>query len=262
MKKLMMAIMMAFMTVGAIASTCTACGETASVCRAWNITLNLKTLGAKPTVCKTDESLCGCGETTKETTYYLAKSKRKIKGYLWICDYECGKPFNIVLWDATNKLPIIPVTMEAVDMEQYAMICGKNATEVAVTLPLTNEKIEIALTGTKGKMKRAPGEGGCYISKISGKCLGNIAYVKPGTKEKKTITKGTLCSEPAEEITPATEFNAKALSLCDACCFSSWCGAEDAKDMVPADGTWKMKYNKKVSNGTKSIYQLIPSYAQ
>ena len=67
------------------------------------------------------------------------------------------------------------------------------------------------------------------------------------------------------------------LTLCNVCCgFEGWCTEigdgttddirtveNDLNGMVPAYGSWKIKYNKKMSKNSnvKSIWDYIPGYA-
>ncbi len=225
--------------------------------------MNLKTLGPKKASC-TVKADSPCEDDTKDVVYYLDNVTRKITGYLWVCEYECGKDFNVVLWDSKNKKVIIPVSYDAVAFDEV-YVYGKKATKVAGTLQFAgadlegNDTIEVTASGLNGKMVRGSEDTDCYVKSLSGYVAGKLAYLKPGSR---TIggSKGSLCEEP-EEVVVCDEYIAKILPLCDACCFEGWCDAEDAEDMLPTVGTWKMKYNKKMSKGTKSISALVPSYA-
>ena len=260
MKKLMVAAAVAAMTAGAFAN---ACGEDATVCRAWDVSMSLKSLGPKKTTC-TVPAGSPCEDDTKGKVYYLDNVTRKIKGYLWICEYECGKDFNVCLWDSKNKKAIIPVSYESVSFNEV-YVYGKKANKVAGTLDFAgadlegNDTIEVTASGVNGKMVRGSEDTDCYVKSLSGYAAGKLAYLKPAAVTAGG-SNGTLCEDP-EDPEICEEYFAKILPLCDACCFEGWCEADDADDMLPAVGTWKMKYNKKVSKGNKAIAQLVPAYA-
>ena len=266
MKKLMIGAAVAAITVGAFAG---ACDETVvSNCRAWDLKMNLKSLGPKKIKCKiAAESVCD--DPTTDTVYYMDNVTRKLNGYLWICEYVCEDDleFNVVLWDSKNKKAIIAAPAGGTDdqtvaaTEVYAY--GKKANKVAGNLEIAGtdasgeDAIAVNATGVTGKITKGTQDDDCYIKSLSGYAAGLIAYLKPNSVV--VATAATLCGEPTEEV--CDEFLAKLIPFCEACCFESWCEAEDAPDMVPAAGTWSMKYNKKVSKGGKSIQALVPSYA-
>ncbi len=260
MKKLMIAAAVAAMTAGAFADACSD-PEVSSQCRAWDVKMSLKSLGPKKTTCKISAE-SPCEDDTKDTVYYMDNVTRKVKGYLWVCDYTCGADANVVLWDEKNKVALIAYAEEAVAMDSL-YVYGKKATKVGGTLvfegadALGVDGIAVTASGVTGKMVRGTADDDCYVKSLSGYAAGEIAYIKPGAK---TIVKsGGLCGEPEVEV--CDEYTAKLLPFCDACCFEGWCDAEDAPDMVPAAGTWSMKYSKKVSKANKSIAQLVPAYA-
>ena len=268
MKKLVIGAAVAAMTIGAFAG---ACDETVvSTCRAWDLKMSLKSLGPKKIKCKIAATDV-CDDPTTDTVYYMDNVTRKLTGYLWICDYVCEDDleFNVVLWDSKNKKAIIAAPAAGTDYqtvsasEIYAY--GKKANKVAGNLQIAGvdgngeDAIDVNATGITGKITKGSQEDDCYIKSLSGYAAGKIAYVKPGSV---TVAgkAATLCGEP-EETVVCEEYVAKLIPFCAACCFESWCEADDADDMVPAAGTWSMKYNKKVSKGGKSIQALVPSYA-
>ena len=261
MKKLMIAAAVAAMTAGAFAD---ACSETpaAEVCRAWDVSMSLKSFGPKKTTCKIEGDVCDDPEVS--TVYYLDNVTRKIQGYLWVCEYECGKDFNVCLWDKKNGLAIIPVAYDAVAFDEV-YVYGKKADKVAGTLAfagtdlLGNDTIDVTASGVNGKMVRGYEDTDCYVKSLSGYVAGKLAYIPP-TAVTIAGSKGGLCEDP-EDVVICEEYTAKILPLCDACCFEGWCDAEDADPMLPTVGTWKMKYNKSVSKGNKAISQLVPAYA-
>ena len=261
MKKIMVAAAIAAMTVGAFAD---ACSEAATQCRAWDLTLKLKTVAPKKAKCGKN----ACGEANGDV-YYLDKATRSLKGYLWVCEYDCSKAFNIVLWDAKHKKGVIVYDPSgAQEIEQNGdnpfVVYGKKAKFVAGALDIvgndinSEEAINVVAAGVNGKLARNEDSEGCYIKSLSGYAAGKLAFIKKadfkGTAE-------TLCGEAVES--DCEELAVKALDLCGACCWTTWCSEDisEADVMQPACGTWKMKYNKKVSKGTKSMAALVPSYA-
>lgn len=256
--------MMGMMVVAALCGA-GVCNDSEVVlgCKAWDVKMNLKTLAPKKTTCRVvADSLCD--DATTDVVYYLDSAARKIKGYLWVCEYECGRDYNVVLWDEKNKVALIPLAYEAVNFDEV-YVYGKKATAVAGTIQFAGvgldgaDAIDIVASGLNGKLVRGGTEEDCYIKSLSGYAAGKIAYCKPSSR-KVGGSKGGLCDEPEEPVT-CDEYCAKILSLCDACCFDGWCDADDAEDMVPAVGTWSMKYNKKVSKGKTPMSKLVPAYA-
>jgi hypothetical protein len=264
MKKLMIGAAVAAITVGAFAG---ACDETQTQCRAWDVKMSLKSLGPKKTKC-TIAAESVCDDPTTDTVYYMDNVTRKLTGYLWICDYVCDDEleFNVVLWDAKNKKAVIAAPMAGADYqtvsasEVYAY--GKKANKVAGNIAFEGvdesgvDGIAVNATGVSGKIAKDDSTD-CYIKSLSGYAAGTIAYIKPGSIV--YSESGGLCGEPVIEV--CDEYLAKLIPFCSACCFEGWCDADDAPDMVPAAGTWSMKYNKKVSKGGKTIQSLVPNYA-
>jgi len=267
MKKLMIAAMFAAtcnIGYSLSARSCSACAEErdVQVCRAWDVSMTLKTLAPNKTKC---EGCDPCGDTT--VAYYLDNKTRKLKGYIWICDYSCeDEPlFNCVLWDPDKKVAVIAYSPDAQTVsasEVYAY--GKKANKIAGTIGFNGldafgeAGIDVIASGVSGKLERPKNGDDCFIKNLSGSVCGNIKYVKPGYSTVVAST-GGLCADP--EVVETYEYLAKLIPFCSACCFDGWCDAEDAPDMIPCAGTWKIKYNKKVSKGDKSILELIPSYA-
>lgn len=262
MKKLMIAAAVAAMTVGAFAGPCDD-PEVVSPCRAWDVKMSLKSLGPKKTTCKV-EATDPCDDPTTEVVYYLDNVTRKVTGYLWICDYDCGAAANVVLWDSKNKVALIAYAEDAVEFDDV-FAYGKKATKIAGTIEFAgadaagNDALDVVASGINGKMVRGNGTDECYIKSLSGYASGRIAYIKPGSDVIPGVA-GKLCDEPVAPVV-CDEFDAKILPFCDACCFEGWCNADNADDMIPATGTWSMKYNKKVSKGNTPIAQLAPAYA-
>lgn len=257
------------MFMAALAASCCgsafgACSETvADKCYLWDVSFKLKTLAPKAAKCGGKSSVCG---EEVGPAYYLDGTTRTLKGYIWSCEYSCDT-WNIVLWDEKNKVAIIPLDpdneKQATVSAEDAFIYGKKATKACATFSITDpngENIEIVACGMNGTLTRKDGEL-CYVKSLSGRACGNIAYVKPNTY-KTTKSSGGLCGEVVEDLC-GDVFDAKCMSWCDACCFDSWCeDGEEAPEMFPCEGTWKMKFNKKLASGKKgNIRNLVPGYA-
>jgi len=255
----------AAITMSGYSSVCS--DSDAPVCRAWDVSMNLKTLAPKKTTCSV-ESCTPCGESSSETVYYMTGTTRKLKGYLWICDYECDDDpmYNCVIWDEKNKCSVIAYSSDNIQQVSgmYIYAYDKKADKVTATIEfsgtdaLGEESIQVVASGIGGKLDRPKNGDDCYLKSISGHATGLLKYVKPGYTVKGRSA-GGLCADPD----PVLEFEdvAKLVPMCSACCFDGWCDSEDAPDLVPCSGTWKIKYNKKVSNGNKPISSLIPGYA-
>jgi hypothetical protein len=269
MNKLMTtAAMVAAISIPGLASVCSDPVEIPE-CRVWDVTMSLNTLAPKKTKCVVEE--CGpCGTKETEEVYYMTDTTRKLKGYIWMCEYACeDEPsYNCVIWDEKNKCPVIAYygtddvqRVSASDVFSY----DKKADKATMTFEFAGvdfsgeEAIRVVATGLNGKIERPKGKD-CYVKSISGHATGLIRYIKPSYTVGGENATCNFCTGP--DPLETYEDIAKLLPLCAACGFESWCFAEDAPDMVPCSGTWKIKYNKKVSTGTKSISQLIPSYAR
>ena len=261
MKKLMIGAAVAAITVGAFAG---ACDETVKACAAWDVKFNLKTLTPKKTNCGKDV----CGEDLG-TVYYLDSASRKIEGYLWACEYDCAESsdYNVTLWDKKNKKAVIAYDPSA--PQQIAvpgddiLVYGKKATKVAGTFEFAgtddvgDDAFEVTAAGINGKFHKDSDK--CYIKSLSGYAAGKVKLYLPSVTAKGKA--GTLCDDP--EPCEEPELNIRVALFCDACCWSTWCDDTYAyeESLVPAAGTWSMKYNKKVSKGTKSMSALVPAYA-
>ena len=270
MKKLMIAAATAAMVGGAFASPCVDPDEPVAQCRAWDLKMTLKSLGPKKASCVT-KAENPCEDDVKGMVYFMDNVTRKLTGYLWICDYTCGSDANIVLWDAKNKVAPIAFTEEAISLENLVAY-GKKATKVAGMIEFAGDDsgagvyareqaLEVVAAGVNGKMVRGVDDEDCYVKSLSGNACGLITFIPPAAKVYVNSTKGGLCVDPEEEIEICDEYGVKLLPFCEACCFEGWCDVDDWTEMVPAVGTWSMKYNKKVSKGDKTIRQLAPAYA-
>lgn len=268
MKKLMIGAAVAAIAAGAFAS----CSDTSTSgkCVAWDLSLTLKSLDAKKLSCKS-----ACGD--KSSMYYLDNTTRKLKGYLWACEYSCedASGLYVVLWDTKKKIPVIPAPPTGVyDFATVPvafadwMVYGKKANKVAGEFLIEDDRgdsdIQVTVAGLNGSVKYG-GCSDCYIKSLSGNAAGMIKIgAQYGTVD---YVAGGLCGEPVE-VCSDDDALIYYVTLCDICCgFDGWCsdGAvqELADNMVPAYGTWKMKYNKKMSShsDTKAIWSYVPGYA-
>ena len=264
MKKLMIAAAVAAMTAGAFASACED-PEVSAKCYAWDVKMTLKSLGPKKTTCK-ESATSPCEDDTKSTVYYMDNVTRKLKGYLWQCEWSCDE-FNVTLWDTKNKVAVIAYSADAQTAPASDVyVYGKKATKVAGTIQfagvdaLGEDGIDVTASGINGKMVRGSADDDCYIKSLSGQAAGKIAYIKPGATS--YVEAGGLCEDPVPVV--CEEYLAKLIPFCEACCFEGWCDVEDFDEMVPAVGSWSMKYNKKLSSvkNTKTMGDLVPSFAK
>ena len=198
----------------------------------------------------------------------MKDQKRKLVGMIWVCDYQCSdeQQFNCAIWDPINKCSVISWSSDNVQQVSASdmFVYEKYATKVAGTLELVGkdssgeDALAVIASGIKGVLAR-PGNGqDCFLKTMSGTVAGSITYIKPGTIL--NGVSGTLCQSGGEDT--YQQYLAKLLPLCSACCFTDWCSADDAPDMVPCVGTWKMTYSPKISNGTRSAGEIIPDYAK
>ena len=265
MKKLMIAAAVAAMTAGAFASACSDPEEEMTNCYAWDVKMSLKSLQTKKIKC-TAEAESECDDPETSVVYYMDNVTRKLVGYLWQCEYSCDS-FNVTLWDKKNKLAVIAYSADPQVAEADVVIYGKKATKVAGTITfagtdaLGEDAIEVTASGINGKMVRGSADDDCYVKSLSGYASGKLAYLRP-TVTATVKNKGSLCEDPTVEVSVCEEYAGKLLPFCEACCFTGWCDVDDWDDLVPATGTWSMKYNKKVAAGKKgSIAGLVPAYA-
>jgi hypothetical protein len=262
MKKLMIGAAVAAITVGAFAATCS---ETTTECAAWDLKFNLKTLTPKKTNCGKD----ACGESLG-SVYYLDNTSRKIEGYMWACEYDCEESdeYFVTLWDKKNKKAVVAYSADAqavpVPVDDL-LVYGKKANKVAGTFvfeglvdDVGDEAFNMTAAAVNGKFQKGDK---CYIKSLSGYAAGKVKLYLPTVKAAGG-SKGTLCEDPVEPE-PCEDVLLRAATFCGACCWETWCDEEYdyGETLVPAAGTWSMKYNKKVSKGTKSMSALVPQYA-
>ena len=269
MKKLMIGAAVAAMATGAFAGVCDAGPST---CKAWDLKMTLKSLGPKKITCK---GTCSDGEV-----YYMDNATRKLKGYLWKCDYECDAPYRIALWDTKNKVSVIAVPREwdgqyaevetTYNGDDVMYVYGKKMGKVAGCFNFIGDRwngedavpgIDVMAAGVNGKFVQGNNDTDCYVKSLSGNVAGLIAWVDKNDYTV-TYTDGGLCGDP-EPVTSCGTLEVKLIPLCTACDYcDTWCdSSDDAPELVPATGTWSMKCNKKVSKGGQSIQSLVPSYA-
>jgi len=273
MKKLMIAAAVAAMTVGAFAGACSDPEEELANCYAWDVKMSLKSLQTKKTKCNIAAE-SECDDPTTDTVYYMDNVTRKLKGYLWVCDYECGADYNVILWDTKYKVSVIagaPGEYQTIPAGDEVYVYGKKMNKVAGNIQFAGDAwdpiqggsvpgIDVFAAGVNGKFVQGNTDTDCYIKSLSGNVAGSISWVhKEGAYE--VVQKGGLCED--EIIVPCNEIEAKLIPICEACDYcDTWCDSQDnAPELVPATGTWSMKYNKKVSKGGTAITALVPSYA-
>lgn len=264
MKKLMIGAAVAAMAISASA----VCSDQKSDCVIWDLSMSLKTLDIKKTSCKDT-----CGD--KSTVYYLDSVTRKLTGFLWTCaTCEETDEMNVVLWDAKKKVPVIPCP-PFLDYDGFTKVSatfadfwvyGKKATKVAASFDLSSDFINVSLAGLNGSIKTGCND--CYIKSLSGNAAGEIAL--PIVEDYAATSYGggwcgdkvvDICEDPVDIVVYYT-------TLCEVCCgFEGWCsdGTEElaSGDLVPAYGTWKMKYNAKKSKDKKpnGVWEYVPAYA-
>ena len=263
MKKLCIMTAIAGMCSSMFAGPCSEVYETPR-CYLWDVTMTLKTTAPKAAKCGTTRSSV-CYDEVAEPTYYLDSTTRKIKGYIWSCEYSCEE-WNIVLWDEKNKVALIPLDVDGTNQTtvaaEDALVYGKKANKACASFAISSDAIEVMACGMNGKLTRKDGND-CYVKSLSGVVCGNIAYVKANTFKTVVSRSNSLCKDTVVDLY-GDEFAAKCFTWCDCCCFNNWCeDGDEAPDMVPCEGTWKMKFNKKLAEGKRgSIYNLVPAYAR
>lgn len=267
MKKLiLMGITMAAVAAG-YGAACSDC-EVIDTCAAYDVKMQLKGLSLKKTVCKG----CGpCGERT--TVYYLDNVTRTIRGYAWFCEYACPQEYHLVLWDPKHPADLIaPLSNDGQPLHSLSFdksdmfVYGKKAKHVAICGTVETDTAELVIAGVKGSLMKKPNCSECevLIKSVSGNAAGLLALPVKSyaiTKYKKTES-GSLCVPP-EIQAETTDIQVVTAQLCEMCSFEDWCesGEELVDAMVPACGTWSMKYNKRVSKGNTPIAYLVPDYA-
>ena len=274
MKKLMIGAAVAAIAMGASASVC---DESKVGCIAWDVSMSLKSITPKKVACEIPGAdVCDEGDPV----YYMDNITRKIKGYLWACDYTCATDMGLVLWDSKTKTPVVIYRPIGAADEQLVnfndvYVYGKKANKVAGTIQFTGEMdndlrdigIDVTASGINGKFQRGKADDDCYVKSLSGYAAGMIHCATKQVTVKTEKIKGDLCSDPYDSVkvvcdeTPGAVFH-----WCDACCFAGYCDDDAINNLdlitdAPATGTWSMKYNKSLSKGHTPITSKIPSYA-
>ena len=259
MKKLMVAAVATAMTAGAFATVCDD-DPVLDTCIAYDMTLKLKTLGAKKMVCKVDGGVCD--DVIKEKVYFLDNVTRSFKGYIWSCDYQCGGEFNIVLWDTKNVGEALAIG-DADTLDFFSENCfrySKKANKVAIATSIETDTAELKIAGVNGSFKAAVDSDYNFVKSISGYAAGIIKVVTPADIAI-TVVKGSICDDEEIIVDPCL-YDILIVDICE--CFENYCtdGIPDSDFMVPAAGTWNLKYNKAVSAGKKgTIRSLCPAWA-
>lgn len=275
MKKLIIGAAVAAISIGAFAS----CDDNSADCVAWDLSLSLKSLDAKKLSCKNT-----CGD--KGTVYYLDNGTRKLKGYVWVCGDPCSDDsVYVVLWDTKKKIPVIaaPPRGNYADLATFTVgwqdfiIYGKKGNKVAGSFDIVDpdgENINVKASGLNGSLKLGCSD--CYVKSLSGQAAGDIALGNKWTYIEDTSVGGLCGDKPVVTCDDPVALDVYYLTLCDVCCgFEGWCNEigndqgdiktveSDLNGMVPAYGSWKIKYNKKMSKNSnvKSIWDYIPGYA-
>jgi len=271
MKKLMIAAAAAAMVGGAYAK----CGDAA--CLVYDLKFNLKTLGTKSLTCK---DLCG-----DSRAYYLDTVTRTLQGYAWSCEYDCenAPELTVAIWEPKAQLGWVLLgsdTEIAVNGGVILPRYGKKATKAAFWAsvdvlgkdPACEDSDYVVkglldFAGVDGKVGYEKTLNDCILKSISGYALGYV-NVDVRCGKTKTTTKKNWCDDDTTTQCCA-DYIAVYTSFCD-CDFSSWCDEDNASiqvldtdDMVPAVGTWSMKYNKSLSTQTKyTVADKVPAYCK
>lgn len=279
MKKLMIGAAVAAIAMGASAG---ACSQGSDGCIAWDVSMSLKSITPKKVACLASQDPSDpCAET--DPVYYMDNITRKIKGYLWVCDYTCSSDMGLVLWDAKSKIPVVIYRpIDASDAQtanfDYVYVYGKKANKVAGTIQFAGEMnnptkddptavvgIDVTASGINGKFQRGKADDDCYVKSLSGYAAGMIHCATKQETVKTEKIKGGLCDDPIDSVKIICEETPGVVFLwCDACCFDSYCEDPSILESItdaPATGTWSMKYNKSLSKGHTPITSKIPSYA-
>ena len=247
--------------IGGVYATdvCTDEGDLVSHCLVYDLQIKVKTLTPKYGYCKSKANKCSQGECSE--LYYLDNTSRTLKGYIWFCEDDCwdmDTEAYVVLWDAKSKTAIIPIyymkDKEKKTTKYFYETDGisfsflgrysKGMKKVAAAWALDTEFIYGNAAGVNGSLIQNKDEGTAMLKSISGNFAG---MAQP------SLTVKHLCDE--DELLTGVYAN-----LCD--CIDSWCEADqEAEDGVPASGTWSLKYNKKISYGTKPMFNIVPHFA-
>lgn len=253
MKKLIVFAAVAALGLSAMAKDLCTEDEELGSCALWDVKLTLKTLQTdkKQATIKQKDS---CSDTCSEC-YMLKDVTRKFKGVLWQCATVCineGDEVNFVLWDTKNKVavskPLVTGTgtyeADTLTFTQLGLYTKKANKVVAFwTKEFSDTGFgTVWAAGTKGSITTVGGE--TLLKSISGNAVGllNPSYIV-----------SSKCEDPVTVV-------GKIIGICD--CFDDICSSGTDATLVAASGTWSIKYNKKLSKGTKTLASIVPSYAQ
>lgn len=270
-----------------VETTGTVCGPTGSIsmieedqCMVWDFALTLKTLAPKKITCKGDCTVCG----EKTTVTYLDDTTRKIQGYAWLCGNFCEvieDGLNVVLWEKATKSAVVPVLyykdsegywpvpnmFSTWDMYRY----GKKAKNVAAYWEIECEGLDWG-TAEATCLAKFTGAG------IKGKTMSGDWYLDDVLDDEPTAKKcyNAVVKSISGSVVGYWPVVAASKQVCDGIyyyevrkaemceCWSSWCNVDNVYDdgeLIPAEGKWTMKYNKKLSNKGSSMLNLVPAYA-
>lgn len=193
---------------------------------------------------------CDCRVETN-SPLYRKQSTIKIKGAIWGCG--CGtlekgipfttttNPFGYFFWNVTDGKPLA--------VKFTWIICNRidktaNKSEGVWMLESEDENVPFFLTGAGfGAIKDTVSKSPCMLvtssfSKFSGNCAG---WVVPGAVVTTAATSGNCSWCEKVEGTPAVEKAAKGWAIC------SECSENLDNPGSAASGTWKIKFNSRVS---------------
>lgn len=208
----------------------------------------------------------------KRALYWADNATRTFDGILWQCTASCFESLdlaaaarfngwanghlNYALWEKRSQTSIAyPViryytkkdrsrygwwTLDARRSFDFLGRYGQTAQKVAAywTPWIMRGNIEAAGFGTydsKGKRMKA----------VSGNAVGMIAPLNAGA---------------ADACGRASRFFVQIAFMCED--FIQWCcdGCYAGVELVPASGTWSIKYNASLSKGNKSLSTILPNY--
>ena len=206
----------------------------------------------------------------KRELWWADNATRTFDGILWQCTAACfegngfrgltdnvGGRINFALWEKQSKTTIAyPVlrywtnknrsrygwwTRDAQWDFDFLGRYGQTAQKVAAywTPGIMRGWIEAAGFGTFDKKN-------LRITSVSGNAVGMIAPLNTGAKD--------ACGRDSK-------FFVQVAFMCQD--FIQWCcdGCYAGVELVPASGTWSIKYNASLSKGTKSLAKILPDYA-
>ena len=247
MKKLMILAAVAAVSVGAYANLCSGTTGAASECALYNVKFTMKTLLGKDVSSK---DVCN---GTSTTVAYLDNGTRTFEGILWDCEVGCSffdnNP-NFVMWEkkysigVTTKLTYTASnTTYSADSAAFDFVdrYSKKATKVEAYWPA----IDLSWDNGNG----FTGTGAFYAAGF-------------GTYDAKTQLVKSISGNAVGYLTP-TSGKCGDPMLCDLCTeFDNWADDGTAATKVAASGTWSVKYNASLSKGSKTLAQIVPSYAR